>query len=70
MKRGHWLSFFFARKCAKSKKSLKIMSEFKTPNPVYMEGKEKFLRFEKNPNMKEVHCSSDCTLKTKGADTS
>ena len=46
------------------------MSEFKTPNPVYMEGKEKFLRFEKNTNMKEVHCSSDCTLKTKGADTS
>ena len=52
------------------KKSLKIMSEFKTPNPVYMEGKEKSLWFEKNPNMKEVHCSSDCTLKTKGADTS
>ena len=46
------------------------MSEFENPNPVYMEGKEKFLRFEKNPNMKEVHCSSDCTLKTKGADTS
>ena len=62
--------FFLCTKMCQIKKSLKIMSEFKTPNPVYMEGKEKFLWFEKNPNMKEVHCSSDCTLKTKGADTS
>ena len=62
--------FFLCTKMCQIKKSLKIMSEFKTPNPVYMEGKEKSLWFEKNPNMKEVHCSSDCTLKTKGADTS